>query len=144
MSREITIEHNGQTYYGQVATIGSTTLGVEDHGIVTAYLHCDGDGWGIGVGGMCLDTPVKDEDGRFLRREGTGYGLDHIMQLVRTVGAESWEKCTGCEVIVLFERKGAWGQTAKGIAHIRDEERVLILAEHAAQWAEDHPEAVSA
>jgi hypothetical protein len=131
--RTITIEHNGKTYSGQIATIKSTTLGMEDHGIVTAYLNCEWSGAGIGVGGMCLDAPVKDENGKFLRREGTAYGLDHLMALVNTVGAPTWEKLTGRQVIILFEGKSLWGSTASGIAGLTND-KVLILKEHAESW----------
>ena len=41
------------------ARITRTTLGVEDHGILTAFLHLEGDGWGIGFGGYALDEPRK-------------------------------------------------------------------------------------
>jgi hypothetical protein len=133
MNRTITVEHNGSTYYGKVARIKSTHLGTEDHGILTAYLHCEGDGWGIGVGGYGLDQPVE-VDGKFSHREPTAYGFDHILQMARTVGADSWEKLPGREVIVLFDGEHSWGGTAKGIAHISDEKRVMILAEHADEW----------
>lgn len=133
MNRTITVEHNGATYYGKVATIKSTTLGVEDHGILTAYLHVDGDGWGIGVGGYGLDTPVE-VDGKFSHREATAYGFDHILQLARTVGVSKWEELPGRDVMVLFDTPSAWGSAASGIAHVTDEKKVLILADHAASW----------
>lgn len=135
----ITIEHNGKTYSGQIMTIKSTTIGMEDHGIVTAYLNCEYNGGGISVGGMCLDTPVKDADGKFLRREGTAFGLDHLMALVHTVGAPTWEACKGREVFVLFEGTGGhWGSMAVGIAGLLNGE-VLILKEHAEEWLARKP-----
>ncbi len=133
MSRTITVEHKGTTYYGKVATIEGTSLGTEDHGILTAYLHCKGDGWGVSVGGFGLDMPVKI-DGKFSHREPTAYGLDLIVQMYRTVGVDYWEKVTGREVLVLFDSEHSLGGTAKGIAHISDERLVLILADHAADW----------
>lgn len=136
--RTLTIEHNGTTYYGHIAKIKSTHLGLEDHGIATAYLHCEWDGAGIGVGGYGLDAPVE-RDGKFSHREGTGYGLDHLMALVRTVGVESWEKLAGANVIVLFKTKSSLGSTAAGIAGLHNN-RVLILKEHAEQWKANHPE----
>jgi len=129
-NRKITVEHHGTTYYGQVATIESTTLGTEDHGILTAYLHCSGDGWGIGVGGYGLDT--YDEAQK--KRVPTAYGLDHIVQLARTAGVGRWEDLPGTQVIVLFTSESSLGSTAAGIAHISDEKRVLILKEHAQTW----------
>ena len=143
MSRTITVEHGGTTYYGQVARIKSTMLGTEDHGILTAYLHVEGDGWGVGVGGFGLDKPVK-VDGEFSHREPTAYGFDHILQMARTVGVSRWEDLPGKDVIVLYDREHPWGSSAKGIAHISDEKKVFILAEHAEQWKARESEAVSA
>lgn len=134
MSRTITVEHNGTTYYGKVAKVESTHLGTEDHGILTAYLHCSGDGWGIGVGGYGLDEPFHDDEGKFLGRRPTAYGFDHVLHLARTVGAPSWEKLPGCEVLVLFKTPNSVGVTAAGIAHISDEKRVFILKDHADEW----------
>jgi hypothetical protein len=143
MSRTITVDHNGTTYYGKVATVESTHLGTEDHGILTAFLHCEGDGWGIGVGGYGLDEPVHDDEGKFLGRRPTAYGFDHILQMARTVGADSWEKLPGREVLVLFKTPSALGGTAAGIAHISDEKRVFILKDHADEWLARESEAVS-
>lgn len=133
----VTVEHNGKTYAGQIMQIESTHLGVEDHGIVTAFLHCRTEGQGIGVGGFGLDRPVK-VDGKFSHREGTGYGLDHIVQLVRTVGASSWEDCVGKHVIVLYEGYAGPGGMSAGIAGVTNG-RVMVLKEHADQWRASHP-----
>lgn len=131
--RTITITHDGVTYTGHVATIKGTSLGYEDHGILTAFLHCEWSGSGIGVGGYCLDRH-KDGPG-FGSRQGTAYGLDHVMRLMETVGVNEWEQIKGRQVIVLFEGTGSTlGMTAAGIAHITDEKRVLILKDHAAEW----------
>lgn len=131
-TRTITIEHEGETYSGQIATIESTSLGFEDHGILTAMLHCSWQGGGVGVGGFCLDQP-KDKNSRDYSRAGTAYGLDHIIRLIETVGVGSWEKLTGREVIVLFKGKSMLGATAAGIAGVTND-KVLILADHAAAW----------
>lgn len=142
-NRAITIEHNGSTYYGKVATVTSTTLGTEDHGILTAYVHVEAAGWGIGIGGYGLDRPVI-VDGKFSHREPTAYGFDHILQLARTIGAPCWESLPGREVIVLFDTPHSLGSTAKGVAHITDESKVLILADHADEWKNRESAEVSA
>lgn len=136
MSRSVTVEHNGQKYTGHVATIKSTTLGIEDHGIMTANLHCEWPGGGVSVGGYCLDSPNGKPSPDF-KREGTAFGLDHIMQIMDTVGVYSWEKIPGKQVIVLFdysESGNTWGSWAVGFANILDEDKVLILKEHAEAW----------
>lgn len=141
MSVNSFIEHNGVEYQAHVATIERTHFGSEDHGIVTAYLHLKWGSSGIGVGGMCLDSPKKDESGKYLRRIGSAYGLDHLMQLMATVGVDSWEKLPGKRVFVLFPNNG-WGSIASGIANI-DTGKAFILKEHSEEWkaCEEHESA---
>jgi hypothetical protein len=135
--RSLVIEHNGKKLQGQIMTVESTSLTVEDHGIVSAWLHCKAPSTGIGVGGYCLDRPVKDEEGKFLRREGTAYGLDHIMEILKTAGVYSWEKLPGTSIVVLFEHEGSTlGRSAVGFAHLTDTDKVLIFKEHADVWRE--------
>lgn len=100
------------------ARITRTTLGVEDHGILTAFLHLEGDGWGIGFGGYALDEPRKDAEGRHAGRFGTAYGMEWIRQVMETLCVESWEKLPGTHVRV--ETQG-WGGVALRIGHITKE-----------------------
>lgn len=132
---KVTIEHNGTTLYGQIAKIDSTTLGIEDHGIMTAMLNCSWHGGGIGVGGYTLDTPRRDEDEKFIGRFGSGFGMDHLMRVLETAGVDRWEKLPGAEIIILFESANSWGSTAVGFASLLDD-KVLIFREHADQWEE--------
>jgi hypothetical protein len=136
MTRTITIEHNGTSYGGQIGTIRSTRFGYEDHGILTADLTVEWPGGGIGVGGYALDTPKKNADGEHVGREGTAFGLDHIVQIMRAVGVQKWEDLKGKQIMVLFEGASLWGATAKGIASVTDENAVLIFKEHADVWKE--------
>lgn len=139
----INVEHNGLSYPGEVMKIESTTLGLEDHGVWVAYLHCSGAGTGVGVGGYVLDTkpidnPLSTE--RTGSRGGSAYGMDHIMRLVQTVGVDKWEDLVGQSVIVLFEPNaddsvGFLGSSSVGIANILTG-RVFLLKEHAEEWAE--------
>lgn len=131
---KVTIEHNGKTYSGQIATIKRTSLTYEDHGILTTYLHCDWEGGGISVGGYCLDEP-KSRESRDYSRIGTAYGLDHIIRILETVGVESWEKLTGKQVIILFESENSWGSIAAGISGLLNG-KVFIPKEHADEWRE--------
>jgi hypothetical protein len=135
MTRTITVEHGGTSYAGQLAKIDSTMLGREDHGILTAFLYCSWHGGGVGVGGFALDRFERAEGSEVRgERVGTAYGLDHLVQLMRTVGVDSWEKLPGEQVIVLFDGDGMIGSRAVGIASVLDETRVLILSEHAEAW----------
>ncbi|HWB38397.1 MAG TPA: hypothetical protein VHA75_20465 [Rugosimonospora sp.] len=141
--RKIVITHEGVDYYGQVGVIKSTMFGYEDHGILTAYLHFNGDGWGVAVGGYCLDVPGEKLENVYpTERVGTAYGLDHLMALMAVVGVSRWEDLPGKQAIVLYTDPLPWGSAAVGIAHATDEKRVLILANHAQAW-KDRTEAVS-
>lgn len=135
MTRKIIIETGGKTYTGQIGTITKTTLGYQDHGILTADLLVEWPGGGVSVGGFCLDQPRDRESGDYTR-EGTAYGLDHIIWILRTVGVEKWEDLKGKQVIVVFEGEGLWGSRSVGLAHATDENEVLVLADHAAMWKE--------
>jgi hypothetical protein len=140
MSVKTLIEHGGVTYSAAVMVIKRTTLGYEDHGILTGYLHCSGDGTGVGVGGFCLDESDKSANDYGSTRKGTAYGLDWIIQVLKTVGVDKWEDLPGKRVYVLTEggdgeRLAGWGKTAAGIANI-DTGSVFLMKEHAARWRE--------
>ncbi len=78
------------------ARIKSTHLGEEDHGIFTAMLTLmTGESQAQGFGGYCLDTPKKDENGTFLRRAGTAFGMEFVIQVLETLEVSSWEKLPG-------------------------------------------------
>lgn len=131
-----TIENGGKTYAGRIGTIRRTALGTQDHGIVSATLHVEWHGGGIGAGGYCLDGSRKDDNGKHLGRFGTAYGLDHIMRILETVGVDRWEDLPGKQVIVLFEGASVWGATSCGIAGITNE-KVLDFKDHAESFVED-------
>lgn len=128
----VTVEHDGTRYAGRIAAIKSTTLGYNDHGMLDLWLNCTWDSSVIGIGGYCLDSPNAEKNGRI----GTAYGLDLIIRVLETVGVESWEKLTGRQVVVLFpEGNAGWGGRAVGIAGLQND-KVLVLADHAAAWRE--------
>lgn len=134
MSRiTLTVEHDGTEYVGEIMTIESTRFGWEDHGILTAHLHCKYDGGGVGVGGFCLDVKGESDSFSHVDRVGTAYGLDHLMKLMVTVGVTSWEALPGTDVIVLSTGEGGWGSMSLGIAGLKNG-RVLLLKEHAEAW----------
>lgn len=134
-ARTLVIEEAGTEYGGHIGTIKSTSLGWEDHGILSASLMVEWKGGGVSVGGFCLDTPVDRENGNY-ERKGTAYGLDHIMWIMKTVGVDRWEALVGKQVIVLFEGTSAWGSRSVGLASTTDEHQVLVLSEHAKIWRE--------
>lgn len=88
------------------AIITSTRLGLEDHGIFTAYIMLEGDAWGCGFGGYAFDQPKKDKSGNFICRAGTGYGIEFIRNVLRVAGAENWEELKGKHVRAKFEGLG--------------------------------------
>jgi hypothetical protein len=132
MTIDITVEHDGVKYAGTIATIKSTRLGYEDHGVLTASLTCEWKGGGVSVGGFVLDEP-KSADRKDYSRRGTAYGLDHIIRIIETVGVSRWEALVGSHVVVLSEGRGGLGSRSVGIAGM-DNEKVLILQQHADQW----------
>jgi hypothetical protein len=132
-NRSITIEHGGKTYGGQIGTITSTRLGMEDHGITTASLTVEWAGGGVSVGGFALDTVADKTAGDYSRR-GTAYGLDHILRILEAVGVERWERLVGEQVIVLFEGRSAWGAQSVGIASTTDDSKVFVMEDHAEAW----------
>ena len=129
MKTTITIDIDGVTYYGQPARVKKTSLGLEDHGITTAYLTCEWPGGGISVGGYCLDESTGAPD---YRRRGTAYGLDHLIRIMEVVG-ESWEQIPGSEIVVLFDEPNNIGTRAVGIANLLNDKH-LILGNHADRW----------
>ena len=88
------------------AIIESTTLGVEDHGIFSYFLHLKyGDSSSQGSGGYCLDTPVMDGT-KFLGRVGMAYGAETIRKILEVLEVSRWEKLPGtpCRVISEHEK----------------------------------------
>lgn len=90
--------------------VKSTMLGVEDHGILTAFLHIDGGGWGCGFGGYSFDTYDKSKE----KRVGSAYGTTFIMRVLDVLEVDTWEKLPGtpcrCET-------GGIGGTITRIGH---------------------------
>lgn len=123
------IEHEGKEYSAELATVKRTFLGVEDHGIFTALLTLEWQSSGITIPGFSLDTPHKIDGEKRGSRIGTGYGLDHIMRILETVGVDSWEKLLGRKVYILF----AADRSSAGIANA-DTGKVLIFKDHADSW----------
>lgn len=79
------------------AQITSTKLG-EEHGCLTARVIVEGDGWGGGLGGYCLDHWCAKTGEH---HSSDGYGA--IIELMKTLEVESWEELKGKYVRVESE-----------------------------------------
>ena len=91
------------------AKIASTKLG-EEHGCLTAMLYLDGEGWGCGFGGYCLDLWFAEVGEH---SSSDGYGA--IIELMKTLEVESWEELNGKYVRVEIE---GWGGKILRIGHL--------------------------
>lgn len=87
------------------ATISSTMLGIEDHGIMTAFIHLDYGGSGQGFGGYGFDSlkvPGDYNSGRI----GSVFGCEFIRRVLDVVGVEKWEDLKGKHIRVVSD----WGK----------------------------------
>ena len=76
------------------AVIEATTLGTEDHGIFSYYLHLKFNGSGQGFGGYALDGPLNIA-GNFKGRRGCAYGAETLRRILEVLEVPTWEKLTG-------------------------------------------------
>ena len=94
------------------AEITGTYLGIEGHGILTAFLHCEFDDYAQSFGGYALDT----YDAEKKRRVGHSVGSEFINRVLETAGVENWEKLKGKHIRV--DREKGWNGKIVGIGHI--------------------------
>ena len=99
-----------------IARIKSTSLGVENHGIMSSYLHLEGDHWGQGFGGLSLDEydPVAKR-----RKPHLAMGL-WIAGCLRVADASDWNDLPG-----KFVRAERDGGLIKRIRHILKDDVVF-------------------
>jgi hypothetical protein len=98
------------------ALIKSTQLGIEDHGLMSFSINLDyGDSF-QGAGGYCLDGPRQDENGDFIKREGTAWGMSLIMEILNVVGVSNWEDLPGKHIRVKAHSTGV-----EAIGHITED-----------------------
>lgn len=125
IDRNLNLTIEGTEYVGTLVKIDKTTLGYEDHGIMTVYLSVSWGGSGTSVGGYALDQ--YDEDKK--RRIGTAYGLEWVIQVLRVVGVSKWEDVQGKEVIMLHPSGTGYlknGFEAVGILSKSSDEYILF------------------
>lgn len=113
-------------YEQRIGKVTSTFLGLEDHGIWTAYLHMDYGGSGQGVGGYTLDEPVHEGES-FKGRVGSAYGMEWIRRTTKACGVNSWERVAGCTIYVLFPLDAGWNETPVGIENLPTEKGERFL-----------------
>lgn len=95
------------------AKIGYTTLGVEDHGIMTFMLGLETDGSGQGMGGYALDSWSKEHE----KRVGHPDSIMMIRDIIETVGVSNWEDLKG-EYVRMVREDDSWNSRIIGIGHI--------------------------
>lgn len=91
------------------AVIRNISLGYEDHGIFTAYLHLDHEKGIQSFGGYFLDT--YDEELKM--RLGKAWGLQFIIQVMKVIGVDKWEDLQGKHIRADLEHT-----KIHGIGHI--------------------------
>lgn len=84
------------------AKIGSTFLGIEDHGIFTAMITVDYGGSSQGFGQHNLT--YKD------------YGIKYLRKILETVGVDSWEELVGKHIRV--KKEGGYNSKICSIGNI--------------------------
>jgi len=120
---------SGKKYTLEPCYIESTSLGYEDHGIFTAYLHVSYGGVKQKIGGMIMDKPVERYSSE---RLGTAYGHDLIIRILDTVGVGGWEKLPGKNLYALKDERGHY--YVAGIASWPSADKRLIFKEHAKKF----------
>jgi hypothetical protein len=88
------------------ARITGTFLGIQHNDIFTFWVYLDFyNGGGQAFGGFAMDNPVNIHTENF-HREGTSFGMECVMQILKVVGVESWEELKGKPCRVARDNKG--------------------------------------
>lgn len=91
------------------AKIGTTFLGIEDHGIMTFYIGLDYGGVSQSAGGYYMDNPT---------------GMNLIYKILRLLNVESWEQLKNTPLRVESD-----GQKVYRLGHLL-EDKWLDFEEH--------------
>lgn len=96
MNITTTITIDGHEYAAELGTIESVSLGFEDHGFLTGFIHLAFPGSGQGFGGVVLGGP-NGQSCSFLTEKW-------VRGILRVTGTSDWNDVAGCRVYALRER----------------------------------------
>lgn len=105
----------------ELARIKSTRLGYEDHGIFTHAIDVEYDsGMCQSIGMNIMDTPIPydKEKEEFKGREGTAYGMDCIIGILKGAGVEKWEDLPGKYIWVISNDDNKMNSMPIGIMRV--------------------------
>jgi hypothetical protein len=103
------------------AHITSTSLGYEDHGILTFGLGLDiADGTSCVFGGYALDKYNEETKKRYC----PPYSMGLITRIMKVVGVSKWEDCKGEYIRVV---SNGWGRSITKIGNLMKDEWLDIL-----------------
>ena len=91
--------------------ISGTMLGIEDHGILSAFVYLEWPSAGIGFGGYGLD-------GMGGKKPSKACGL-FVRSVLEVIGVSDWEKLKGQPCRVKIE--GGWGGRAVALGNFMEE-----------------------
>ncbi|HFI2431994.1 TPA: hypothetical protein ACGO1Y_001272 [Streptococcus suis] len=83
--------------------ITKTFFGREDHGILTCYLTVEGDGFGVSIGGYCLDKYEKNKRKRVAYHQS----FELIDRILEVVGVSTWEDLPGKHIRIESDGLGS-------------------------------------
>ena len=101
----------------KIAKIESTFLGIEDHGILTAWLTFDYGNSSVQSAGMyAYDQHIEGKK----RRQGHPSLAVFVRGVLEICGVDQWEKLKGRTIFALFE-KDEWNSKVIGIKSLPTE-----------------------
>ena len=116
----------------QLAKIAHLKLNYQDRRILILRLLVDYENGSCQdvFGGLVLDEPIKDDDGKFLYRQGSAFGCEMIRLLLDVLKIDDLSEGTGKYIHVLGEGEGL-GFKPKGIEtlHVDGDQKKIIFSE---------------
>lgn len=100
----------GEDFYYVPAVCKSATVGMQRECFLVVDMSIEGDGWGTGGPGICLDT----YDDSKKKRIGTAYGCEFIRNVLEAMGVDSYDAIVNRPIDVIYSEPNAWGLAMKG------------------------------